>query len=87
VRLTDPKEPLRKEDAHRYWWLRRDLAEENRYFLIKDPKVVKVLKGRPPNVGGPFASTGEAQPRAATQPRAARGSQRLTSSIRRNPSD
>ncbi len=84
--LAPPLEPLTKDLCHRFWWLARDLTVENHYFLIKDPKKVTALKGRPLNQGGPFTSTGEA-PTRSQQPRAARGGHRMTSSVRRDPSN
>ncbi len=58
-------------------------AEEDAYFQIRDPAVVTVLRGRPRG-SGPFASNESTEPISSLGP--ARGPNRLTTSVRRNPS-
>jgi hypothetical protein len=48
-------EVIVKEDFHRFWWLERSLDNELSILQIKEPEVVKVLKGRPRGTG-PFAA-------------------------------
>jgi hypothetical protein len=62
------KSPLTKDDFHRFWWLKRNLAEEDEMLRYQEFDVVVNLKGRPRGSDA-FASNPNAPRLTAPPPR------------------
>ncbi|KAK3903705.1 hypothetical protein C8A05DRAFT_14340 [Staphylotrichum tortipilum] len=92
------KEPITKEYIHPRWWLRQPLNLADALLNIKDPDVVKTLRGRPKNKNIPYhgneppSSAEASRLSSAPQPKlprraANRAPRPVRQSLRRNRSE